>query len=120
MIDWAAVARRLRYSSETAMWTVLYTDRQLSLPRLAAQFGVGVRSIRVALARCKIPIRARGGRRRLHPGHFTEDQVTRLRAEGLKSAALRLGISYYEIRKRIHQAEDFFAGRRASTAKPSS
>jgi hypothetical protein len=110
MIIWTDVAKRLGYPSETAMWTILYSDKSLSLPQLAAKFGVGQRTVRTALVRCKVTIRSRGGRRRNH-GHFSEDQVARLRAEGLKAAALRLGITYYEIRKRVHQAEDFFAGR---------
>jgi hypothetical protein len=114
MIAWDQVAKRLKFPTEAAMWVNLYTTRQFSLPQLSQKFGVSKQAIRTALARCKVRLRERGGRRRNHP-HFTEDQVSRIRQEGMKAAAARLGMTYYEIRKRIHQAEDFFAGRRGGT-----
>lgn len=120
-IDWAAVAKRLKYDSERSMWTTLYMDKGMSLPELASRFGVTMGAVRLALLRNKVPMRSRGGRRVRTPV-LTADQVIAYKREGLKTVALRLDITYYEIRKRINAAEDVLAAtaRRSAPAPPAS
>lgn len=109
-VDWPAVAKRLGYISEKRMWEVLYEHHQMGLPELALRFGIGKSHVRTALLRNRIPLRGRGQKRR-HSPILSLSEVAALRKEGLKAAAARLNISYYEIRKRVHAALDYHKDR---------
>lgn len=100
-VDWEAVAKRLGYETELAMWTDLYITKRLSISELAARFDVSSGTVRPALHRCKIAVRPRGGannRQQISYAGLAEE----VKKVGIVVVAARLGLTsrgvYYRIR----------------------
>jgi len=103
VIDWNAVARRVGFQDEKALWTELYLARELSISEIAIRFGVSHAAIRMCLIRCEIPVRKRGGPRRHSDPFWPSDEALRdeVVRTGYEATAKRLGFSRSAIYKRL-------------------
>jgi len=107
MINWKGVAYRLNYKSEKEMWEAIYTDQKLSVSKLADQFGVSHTAIRVAMERCGIARRSRGGANRKSSIKWPLDDelLFRVELDGIPTVAHQLKLNYSTVYKHVRELQ---------------
>lgn len=102
MIEWKALATRLGYESEEAMWKALYDEKHLSIAALSGRLGISRNAIRATL-RKRGALRKRGGANNVleeMPAALLEE----VRRDGVMTVAKRMGVKYATLYKRLRKA----------------
>lgn len=103
-MNWTPVSSALGFADELTMWKKYYEVDKMAIAEIASRLGVSHNAVRDRLVACGIELRKRGG-----PNHqkleMTDEIRARCEAEGTKSVADSLGLSYTTLHKQLKKKD---------------
>jgi DNA-binding NtrC family response regulator len=102
MIEWSALAQRLGYASDEAMWADLYDVKHLSVAALATRLGISRNAIRSTLKKRGAGMRKRGGANNRRED-LSDEIIDEVRKDGVMAVAKRMKVKYTTLYKRLRR-----------------